>query len=157
MGEMHDVVNLLLKRMESHPEEFESALGESENLTDAQDRWWRVLDRVLEHGTEEEKAAIRAALREIKLDAAHRIMMDELLNGDERRRRMQEEETTYERNLLLRQSLAAQQVVQQQMTTALDNSQLRTLIDNYNPKPWEPINHGNGGLVATVKKGLGIK
>lgn len=149
---MHEVVKLLLKRMKSHPEEFEATPLEGDLVSD-HDRWWRVMDKILDHGTDEEKAAVRAALREIKLDAAHKIMMDELLNGDERRAKRREEEAAYERNLLLKQSLANQQVIQQQMTTALNTQQLQSVIDTYNPLPWE----NNGGLVNTIKKGLGIK
>lgn len=148
---MHDVVKLLLKRMKSHPEEFEVTSVEGDLVSD-HDRWWRVLDRVLDHGTDEEKAAIRATLREIKLNAAHKIMMDELLNGDERRTKRREEEAAYERNLILKQSLAQQQVAQQQMTQALNTQQLQTVIDTYVPEPWE-----NNGIVNTIRKGLGIK
>ena len=151
-GQFHEVVKLLLKRMESHPEEFEvSSVGERDIVSD-HDRWWCVMDKVLDHGTDEEKAAIRAALREIKLNAAHKIMMDELLNGDERRTKRQEEETTYERNLLLKHSLAQQQQVLQQSLTVPNTQQLQTVIDNYTPHPWE-----NNGLVATIRKGLRIK
>lgn len=152
MGDdFHEVVNLLLKRMQSHPEEFAASSVEGDLASD-HDRWWHVMDKVLDHGTDEEKAAVRAALREIKLDAAHKIMMDELLNGDERRTKRREEEAEYERNLLLKQSLAHQQVLQQHMTQALDTQQLQTVIDNYNPLPWE-----NNGVVKAVKKGLKLK
>lgn len=148
---MHDVVKLLLKRMKSHPEEFEVTSVEGDLVSD-HDRWWHVMDKVFDHGTDEEKAAIRAALREIKLDAAHKIMMDELLNGDERRAKRREEEAEYERNLLLKQSLAHQQVLQQQMTQALNTHQLQTAIDTYVPEPWE-----NNGIVNTIRKGLRLK
>lgn len=76
VDEPHEVVKLLLKRMESHPEEFKK---------DA-DRWDRVLVEVLEHADETEIAAIHASIRNIRLGEAHEDMMDELCNGDERRR-----------------------------------------------------------------------
>jgi len=106
--EPHEVVKLLLKRMESHPEEFKK---------DA-DRWDRVLVEVLEHADETEIAAIHASIRNIRLGEAHEDMMDELLNGDDRRRKA-EEENEYERNLskslLLTKQQMAQQAQQQQL------------------------------------------
>ena len=97
----HDVVKLLLKRMESHPEEFKK---------DA-DRWDKVLLEVLEHGNEAEIAAIHLSIRNIRLSEAHEDMMDELCNGDERRRRKEEEEREYERNL----AAATRHMKQQQL------------------------------------------
>lgn len=85
--ELHDVVKLLLARMESHPEEFVADLSEADSR---EYRWWQVIREVRESGTREEKDAIQAGLRKIKLQRAHEIMMDELCNGDERRRKEQE-------------------------------------------------------------------
>lgn len=105
--EFHAVVKLLLARMESHPEEFGGELIEEDSR---EDRWWQVIRYVSDYGTEEEQKAIQAGLRKVKLDKAHEIMMDELLNGEERRRKFQEEQE-YEEKLL-------QQMRQQQMTMA---------------------------------------
>jgi hypothetical protein len=87
---LHGVVKLLLARMESHPEEFLTALD---------GRWREIIIQVREYGSEEENDAIDAALRPIRLAKAHEEMMDELLNGDERRRI---EEQEYERSLMNR-------------------------------------------------------
>ena len=73
--ERHPVVELLIARMESNPEEF--GWGEG--------RWDHLLGQVEEYSSDEERRAIRAALRPIHLDKAHEWMMDELFNGDERR------------------------------------------------------------------------
>ena len=73
--ERHPVVELLIARMESNPEEF--GWGEG--------RWDHLLGQVEEYSSDEERRAIRAALRPIHLDEAHEWMMDELFNGDERR------------------------------------------------------------------------
>lgn len=94
--ELHDVVKLLLARMETHPEEFVADLSEADSR---EYRWWQVIREVRESGTIEEKDAIQAGLRKIKLQRAHEIMMDELCNGDERRRKEREEQE-YEANLL---------------------------------------------------------
>ena len=102
VDEPHEVVKLLLKRMESHPEEFKSHA----------DRWDRVLSEVLEHGNEADTAAINAAMRDIRLSEAHEDMMDELCNGDERRRK-EAEEHEYERNLAKSLLLTKQQMMQQ--------------------------------------------
>jgi hypothetical protein len=94
--EPHAVVRLLLKRMESNPEEFKSHA----------DRWDRVLVEVLEHANGAEIAAIHASIRNIRLGEAHEDMMDELLNGEDRRRKS-EEDREYERHLA--QAALAQQ------------------------------------------------
>ena len=119
MTEMHDVVKLLLARMESHPEEFGGDLVATDSR---EDRWWQILREVREFGTKEEKAALDQAVRKIKLQHAHEAMMDELLNGDERRRK-QEEDYEYEqklqRGLLQRQALQQQLALKQQDVTRL--------------------------------------
>jgi len=84
--ELHPVVKLLVARMESHPQEF----GRGPISNEAEDRWWRVRETVENFGTEEERAAIQTAIREIELRNAHEWMMDELCNGDERRRKERE-------------------------------------------------------------------
>lgn len=94
--ELHDVVKLLLARMESNPDEFVADLAAEDSR---EHRWWQVIREVRESGTKEEKDAIQAGLRKIKLQRAHEIMMDELCNGDERRRREQEEQE-YERTMM---------------------------------------------------------
>lgn len=95
MSEMHEVVKLLLARMESHPEEF---------LWETGNRWQSTLGSVREYGTPEEIEALDAALRIIMLQQAHEGMLDELLNGDERRRKEQEEHD-YERRMMQQQAM----------------------------------------------------
>lgn len=154
--EMHDVVQLLLARMESHPEEF---------LWETGNRWQSTLGSVREYGTPEEINAIDAGLRVIMLQQAHEGMLDELLNGDERRRR-EEEETSYERNLgaRLRTTLtpALQKIdaqMQQEQLKAYEiiynaaTGNLQQDDNTYVPEPWE----NNGGLVNTIRKGLRLK
>lgn len=75
--ELHPVIQLLMARMKSHPEEFEfKGYG----------RWQYALDIVRTHGSEEEKAAIQHAMREVHLEEAHVWALDELCNGEERRK-----------------------------------------------------------------------
>jgi hypothetical protein len=90
--EPHEVVKLLLARMESHPEEF--------RVADApfHDRWYDHINGVHAYGNEADKAAIAAKLRDIRLDEIHERVMDEMLNGEDRRRK-HAEDTAYERHL----------------------------------------------------------
>ena len=94
--ELHDVVKLLLARMESHPEEFGGDLVANGSL---EARWWHVIREIREYGTKAEREAVDAAMRKVKLQHAHEMMMDELCNGEERRRK-QREEDEYERTMM---------------------------------------------------------
>ena len=103
--EPHEVVTLLLKRMESHPEEFRIGDGPFH------DRWYDHVNGIHAYGSEADKAALATGLRKIRLAEIHEKVMDELLNGDERRRKA-EEEAEYERGLMMKntqQQLAAHQ------------------------------------------------
>ena len=75
-NENHPLVDLMLARMDTHPEEF----GGSSN------RWYVALIDINEHAPPEQAALVTAKLNAIKLDKAHHWAMDELLNGEERRR-----------------------------------------------------------------------
>lgn len=108
---LHDVVKLLIARMESHPEEFGRGMS----------RWGWMLEGVMANCSEEERAAIHAGLRPIRLKQLHEDVMDELLNGDDRRR-AEIEEIEYEKRTIAqaRSTLIAQtqqQYMQQQQLT----------------------------------------
>lgn len=77
--EPHEVVKLLLARMESHPEEFEGGMSNRHT------RWRRALEDVFSNLTGEEAKPLKSALSKIRLDEIHKNVMEELLNGDERR------------------------------------------------------------------------
>jgi len=100
--EPHAVVRLLLKRMESHPEEFRAA---DEPF---HDRWYDHVNSIQAFGSEADKAAMAEGLREIRLAEVHERVMDELVNGPERRRK-EEEEREYERQMLRQGGLVQQQ------------------------------------------------
>ena len=165
MAELHDVVKLLIARMESHPEEFNGDMAERDSRSY---RWWQAIRLVQENGTAEEKAAIDKGIRKIKLQHAHEMVMDELLNGDERRRREQEEQE-YEANLLntarnqrnMGSSLrAAITPALQKLDAEMQREQLEMYRNTYNqmgltmrvpsPHPY------NTGFVSTIKKALGL-
>lgn len=73
---MHQAVELLLKRMESNPEEFSG---------DSHDRWMRHLKRYEDFLSDEEREAIQTKQREIMMTRMHKDIMSELLYGDEQR------------------------------------------------------------------------
>jgi hypothetical protein len=73
---LHPVVDLMLARMKSNPEEFADRYG---------GRWSDILMQITDCGSDAEIEAIREGTRSIILDKAHTQAMDELLNGDERR------------------------------------------------------------------------
>ena len=102
MSEPHEVVKLLIKRMESHPEEFSMENG----------RWAQWLDQLVPFVTE---AELRL-LREPMMRDIHEEVLDELCNGEERRRK-QEEDREYERHLahaVMQQKQQQQALAQQQ-------------------------------------------
>jgi len=99
--EPHEVVKLLLARMESHPEEF--------RLKDPSyhDRWYNHMSAINTYGNEADKAALAAKVRDIRMGVIHEEVMEELLNGEDRRRK-EEEDREYEQTMI-RQGLLAQQ------------------------------------------------
>lgn len=100
--EVHEVVELLVARMKSHPEEF--------RVADApfHDRWYDHVNAIQAFGSEADKAAMAEGLRKIRLAETHERVMDELLNGEDRRRK-EEEEREYERQMLRQGGLVQQQ------------------------------------------------
>lgn len=73
---MHQAIELLLKRMESNPEEFVHA---------TKNRWKHIIKRYEHLFSEEENAVIKTKLREIEFGEFHKELMAELLYGEERR------------------------------------------------------------------------
>ena len=156
---IHPVVELLLARMESNPEEF----GWAES------RWGYLLGQVEECSSDEERRAIKAALRPIHLDEAHKWMMDELFNGDERR-------AEAERNLMAA-NRTAQAVAQLNASANLSQYQNAIGISTQTPSQSLVINtagqeamriQANGqlniggetldaGMLKKMKSALGLK
>lgn len=138
---VHEVVRLLIARMESHPEEFRGSNGPQDARSPVEDRWWRAKELVREYGTNEENAVLRAAMRKLMLNTAHEWMMDELLNGEERRRKHQEDEDRYR---MQQAQLVNNQYVNQltgaatpTLTTTQANVMVQdTLIESLRKKGW---------------------
>jgi hypothetical protein len=103
--EVHEVVTLLLARMESNPEEFEFHASGSLAVTG---RWETWIAQLGWHFNEAEKALIYGKARELIFQRVHGEVLDELLNGEDRRRKEREEQE-YERQMMRQSTLAQQQ------------------------------------------------
>lgn len=119
---LHPVVQLLLARMESHPDEFVPENRDEGYILRAVEanRWWRAMSEVQEYANEQEKKAIAAKLRELRLQQAHEWAMDELCNGDERRRKERERHERDKQYYAMTQAQAQAQVYTQNMSSALN-------------------------------------
>ena len=127
--EPHEVVKLLLARMESHPEEF--------RLKDPSyhDRWYNHMSAIHTHGSEVDKAALAAKVRDIRMAEVHEQVLEELCSGEDRRREEREEQE-YERHL----AKSFQHMKQQQLRVG-------TLSGDMNPIGYAS---GGGGVVGQV-------
>lgn len=77
----HPVIELLIARMKSHPEEFVGG----QSTPGAFRRWNSIVERIRHVAVGEDLEAFEKAYSSVCLDAIHTEVMDELLNGDERR------------------------------------------------------------------------
>jgi hypothetical protein len=103
--EIHEVVTLLLARMESNPEEFKFNDGGSLAVSG---RWETWIAQLGWYFNETEKALMYAKARELVFQRVHEEVLDELLNGEDRRRK-EAEDREYERQMMTRQAALAQQ------------------------------------------------
>jgi hypothetical protein len=108
--EVHEVVTLLLARMESNPEEFEFHASGSLAVTG---RWETWIAQLGWHFNEAEKALIYGKARELIFQRVHGEVLDELLNGEDRRRK-EAEDREYERHLAYAAMQQQQALAQQQ-------------------------------------------
>ena len=108
--DIHPVVELLIARMESHPEEFKDDYMMSEvRPTVGSGRWLLATQAIQDHGSKRDVEALNAALSKIYMQYIHEWTMDELLNGEDRRR----EEEERKKQLWQQQQQMHQQAYQQ--------------------------------------------
>lgn len=81
---VHPLVEFMLARMESHPDEFK---------LHSDPRWAMPLQTIDEYGSEEDREAMITALGALRMNEAHEWALDELLNGEERRKQEEAERT----------------------------------------------------------------
>ena len=122
-NENHPLVDLMLARMDTHPEEF----GGSSN------RWAVTLMDINECALPEQAALVTAKLNAIKLDKAHHWAMDELLNGEERRR--QQEHAKLMENAHIQQMMQSKTQTLQQQLQGYQNT-ANNLQGSYPPGSW---------------------
>lgn len=136
MEDVHDVVKLLVARMESNPEEF----------VDINGRWYAPLADIAEFGSEGDRAAIHACVRNIRLSAAHEFALDELINGEERRaaekRAIEAERAAYGQQAYALQAAYAQQA----------QAQTRAHYTNQYSGPGNGCGGGGSPLTGSVTK-----
>lgn len=125
VDELHAVVRLLLKRMESHPEEFM-------RLTY---RWEMSVEGIRDYGNDADKAAVNEKLREIRLGEIHERVMDELFNGEERRQK---------------DKLFSEEQQKRHIAASAAQAKQRTLQDIYNPGLAGQMNQSLSQSLATV-------
>jgi hypothetical protein len=107
--EVHPVVELLIARTESHPEEFRDDYLMSEvRPTVGSGRWFRVIHAIRDHGLKQDAEALNVALSKIRMQQIYEWMMDELINGEDRRREEEEDK----KRLWLQQQQLHQQAYQ---------------------------------------------
>lgn len=144
---IHPVVRLLAKRMESHPEEF-GYKGSG--------RWSIWLEALHNLATPEERLLLRTA----RMDEIHEQVMDELLNGEarreEERRQRKEAEERY-----VQQQRAYSQAQQLQQLAGQQASQLYGQAQQYT-NHIAPTNIKLGdetldeGMIKQIKRKLGL-
>ena len=149
-NEFHPLVELMLARMKSHPEEF---TGSEQLPPEMAYRWSNLLAQMEIHLTPEEEVAYKAAAREIRMNVIHERALDELLNGEDRRRKEREmfeaeQNKPYMNTPSMAHNSLQSQALQAQMQQAFQGLELaKQKLDNLKA----PL-----GLMGTIKKGLGL-
>lgn len=83
VDEPHEVVKLLLARMESHPEEFVSDTARVPGTR--ADVLRRLVENILDNVEGPQVLPVKEKLDQLYLDMYHKELMDELLSGDDKR------------------------------------------------------------------------
>ncbi len=162
--EVHPLVELLVARAKSHPEEF----NEERNPLTPTDRWWRALDTVSRSGTDADKAVIASTVGRIAMDKAHEWALDELLNGDERReierREREEMEKRYAAQAVaMSQRPPALSQFAQAQQSAYQNALGGASISGFTSQVTaiDSLSLGGetltAGMIQQIKKALGVK
>jgi hypothetical protein len=155
-NEVDPVVELLIARMGSHPEEFRDDYLMSELTTTGSGRWYKAIRAIRDHGLERDVETLNAALSKIHMQQIHEWTMDELLNGEDRRR----EEEEKKKQLWLQQQQMHQQAYQQsphiragtQNLSQLGGYQQLGLLGAASPPPQPQL--GEDSLMQQIRKKL---
>lgn len=77
---MHPAIELLLKRMESNPDEFMDGNRRS-------NRWGRIIDKYDSFMSENDRKVLKEKYTALQMDSMHKEVMAELLYGEEERQK----------------------------------------------------------------------
>lgn len=139
----HPLVDLMLERMKTHPEEFE---GEG-------NRWNDALVAIHQWAAPEQREQVDRAIGDIRLDKAYNEAMDELLNGEQRRAeaKAEEEAAIAAKNAALQHQMQiAKQQMAQRMQGDIDNHMLNGLsVHKGNSVVWSDLDD----LLTTTSSG----
>lgn len=144
---VHPAVELILARMESHPEEFTSTGYNAHS-------WKGFIDNLRQFATPKEKRLLKAAERKIGMDDAHKKIMKKLLNGDSDNQFTEEALTD---RLAQLQRAALQQQQQQMIMNQPAGSFGKPMYSNSltSTLPTATSTTGTGtSLLGAIKKGL---
>jgi hypothetical protein len=79
---VHGIVNLIIMRMDAHPQEFVKLNGSSTQTTQQLNMfnvWRQLIDGIKPHLNRKEKQMLNKALREVSLDAALTYALNKVL------------------------------------------------------------------------------
>ena len=176
---IHPVVRLLAKRMESHPEEFRFHDSQTLAITG---RWETWVHQIRPFLNEAEDEMLFGKAKEAFLQRVHEEVLDELLNGDERRAKENRQREEAEQAYVQQQRAYLQQAAQPGSFVELNNvnwgrqnnlfrgaSQLGgangypyydSITDTYEfgngMKMTKAQIENNPGLINSLKKALGL-
>ena len=112
---MHKVVELILTRMDSHPEEFVDSR-----------KWTGLLQAYAQYFSAEEKEAVDAKTRELALDKMHSKVMEKLLDPDREKREEEERQQADAQNLFRTYTQTLQNPAQYPLTIPTTGSATTT-------------------------------
>lgn len=131
-AEVHPVVELLVKRMASNPEEFLNG------------RWTWLDTHKMKHFTEKEAKVFNGALRKLYMDELHSKVMKQLLDPEADKMDKDDQYRAY----------LAQTLQQNGLAQALQASQYQNLLASPSPSP-PPSSSSLPTPYATAKKLIG--
>lgn len=159
--EVHPLVELLVARAKSHPNEF----NEQRDTLGGAERWWRAVDTISRNGTDADKALMSSTIGRIAMDKAHEWALDELLNGQERReaerREMEEDQKRYATQAVaMSQQQSLNQLYGQAQQSTYQNALGSMAVSNQVAANTSLSIGGEtltAGMVQQIKKALGVK
>jgi antitoxin component HigA of HigAB toxin-antitoxin module len=158
---LHPVVELMLARMESHPEEFrdEHMLAKGELIADY-GRWYLALRAIKDNGSEQDIEALNEALGAIRMEQVYEWALDELLNGEARRAKEKADREYYKQQAYKQQAYKQQAYAQQTPGYLGTLAGTNTAVGASTTSMATSLQIGNEtineGLIKNIKKVLGI-